>query len=37
GASGVNLKAQATTAFGWKGEWEGQLKKAQKDFPAVKY
>ncbi len=37
GAAGVNLKTQATTAFGWTNEWEQQFKQAQKDFPNVKY
>jgi hypothetical protein len=37
GAAGINLEAQAITAFGWKDEWEAEFKKAQKDFPAVKY
>jgi hypothetical protein len=37
GAAGVNLKAQATLAFGWSMEWEQEFKNAQEDFPAVKY
>ncbi|GAA4319972.1 hypothetical protein GCM10023149_18980 [Mucilaginibacter gynuensis] len=37
GAAGVNLKEQATIAFGWPDEWETQFKQAQKDFPNVKY
>ncbi|MFY0256129.1 hypothetical protein ACDQ55_19500 [Chitinophaga sp. 30R24] len=37
GAAGVNLKQQATLAFGWPDEWEAQFKKAQQDFPGVKY
>ncbi len=37
GATGVNLKAQATLAFGWSMEWEQELKNAQEDFPAIKY
>lgn len=37
GAAGVNLKAQATIAFGWPDEWEKEFKQAQKDFPNVKY
>jgi hypothetical protein len=37
GAAGVNLKEQATLAFGWPDEWEAQFKQAQKDFPGVKY
>lgn len=37
GAAGVNLKEQATIAFGWPEEYEAQFKQAQKDFPFVKY
>ena len=37
GAAGVNLKQQATLAFGWPAEWEAQFKQAQIDFPKVKY
>ncbi|EHQ28065.1 hypothetical protein [Mucilaginibacter paludis] len=37
GAAGVNLKAQATIAFGWNMAWEQELKNAQEDFPNVKY
>jgi hypothetical protein len=37
GAAGVNLKAQATIAFGWSMEREQELKNAQEDFPNVKY
>ncbi|WP_298737920.1 T9SS type A sorting domain-containing protein [uncultured Chitinophaga sp.] len=33
GAAGVNLKAQATIAFGWTSEYEAQFVKAQQDFP----
>jgi hypothetical protein len=33
GAAGVNLKAQATLAFGWPDLWELQFKQAQIDFP----
>ena len=33
GAAGVNLKAQATTAFGWTSDYEAQFVKAQSDFP----
>ncbi|MCP9611490.1 fibronectin type III domain-containing protein [Coprobacter tertius] len=32
-AAGVNLKSQATVAFGWKDEWEFQLTKAQAECP----
>lgn len=37
GAAGVNLKDQATIAFGWPDEWELQFREAQQDFPEVKY
>jgi hypothetical protein len=37
GAAGVNLKAQATNAFGWPDEWERQFVQAQQDFPDVHY
>lgn len=33
GAAGTNLKAQATTAFGWTAEYEAQFVKAQQDYP----
>ncbi|QCR21163.1 fibronectin type III domain-containing protein [Pontibacter sp. SGAir0037] len=33
GAAGVNLKQQATIAFGWPEEWEFQFRQAQVDFP----
>jgi len=33
GAAGVDLKAQATTAFGWPADWETQYQKAKTDFP----
>jgi hypothetical protein len=33
GAAGVNLKAQATTAFGWTSEYEAQFIAAQAAFP----
>ncbi|RAJ10690.1 putative secreted protein (Por secretion system target) [Chitinophaga skermanii] len=33
GAAGVNLKAQATTAFGWTSEYEAQFNQARIDFP----
>ncbi|GAA3952347.1 carbohydrate-binding protein [Chitinophaga oryziterrae] len=32
-AAGVNLKAQATTAFGWTGDYESQFVAAQAAFP----
>jgi hypothetical protein len=37
GAAGINLKEQATLAFGWTAEWEAQFEQAQKEFPNVKY
>jgi len=37
GAAGTNLKALATTAFGWPAEWEAQFNKARQDFPGVRY
>lgn len=37
GATGVNLKAQATLAFGWTTEFEAQFNNAREDFPDVKY
>jgi len=33
GAAGANLKAQATTAFGWTAEYEAQFTAAQAAFP----
>ena len=33
GAAGVNLKAQATTAFGWPSTYETQFNQARIDFP----
>lgn len=37
GAAGVDLKAQAITAFGWSTEWQAMLDNAREDFPNVKY
>lgn len=37
GAAGLNLKAQATLAFGWPEDWEKQFRQAQQEFPKVKY
>lgn len=37
GAAGVNLKEQATLAFGWTDEWEAQFKQAKKEFSKVRY
>lgn len=33
GAAGVNLKSQATTAFGWPADREAQFNQARIDFP----
>lgn len=37
GAAGVNLKAQATTAFGWPSDRQAEFTQAQKDFPHITY
>lgn len=37
GAAGVNLKAQATTAFGWTEACDAEFKQARMDFPGVTY
>jgi len=37
GAAGVNLKTQATAAFGWPSDWETQFNQAKIDFPAISY
>lgn len=37
GAAGVNLKDQATTAFGWSSTYENQLLKARNNFPDITY
>jgi hypothetical protein len=37
GAAGTDLKAQATTAFGWPAAWDAQLAKAKTDFPMITY
>ena len=37
GAAGTNLKARATTAFGWPADREAQFVKAQADFPNIGY
>lgn len=37
GAAGVNLKPQATTAFGWPAQYETQFQQAKIDFPGVTY
>ncbi|MBV7529759.1 T9SS type A sorting domain-containing protein [Chitinophaga sp. sic0106] len=33
GAAGVNLKSQATTAFGWTADYEAQFNQARIDYP----
>jgi hypothetical protein len=37
GAAGTDLKAQATTAFGWPATSEAQLTKARSDFAMIVY
>lgn len=37
GAAGVNLKTQATTAFGWSTTTDAQFTKARQDFPGITY
>ena len=37
GAAGANLVPVAAKAFGWTPEWATQFKKAQQDYPNVKY
>ncbi|HEX8614901.1 MAG TPA: AbfB domain-containing protein [Telluria sp.] len=37
GAAGVNLKQQATVAFGWNDEWDRQLIQAQGEFACAAY
>jgi hypothetical protein len=37
GAAGTNLKARATTAFGWPADRETEFTRAQADFPGVTY
>jgi hypothetical protein len=37
GAAGVNLKEQATKAFGWSTSYESQFGRAQRDFPNITY
>jgi hypothetical protein len=37
GAAGVNLKAQATIAFGWPSSWETQFQQARQTFPNITY
>ena len=37
GAAGVEVKTQATYAFGWNDTWETQYQQARSAFPAIKY
>jgi hypothetical protein len=37
GAAGTNLKALATTAFGWPADREAEFLKARTDFPQITY
>lgn len=37
GAAKTNLKARATTAFGWDPAWEDQFQQAQTDYPKITY
>lgn len=37
GATGEDLQALATTAFGWNDEWQEQLLDARADFPTLNY
>jgi hypothetical protein len=37
GAAGTNLKAQATTAFGWPADYETQFNNARAAFPQITY
>ena len=37
GAAGVEVKTQATYAFGWNDTWETQFQQARSAFPAIKY
>ena len=37
GAAGTNLKAQASTAFGWPAARDTEFSKAQTDFPNIGY
>lgn len=36
-AAKTNLKNQASIAFGWNDEWEGEFKEAQRLFPDIGY
>jgi hypothetical protein len=37
GAAAADLRGQAARAFGWPGEWAGQLERAREQFPGVRY
>ena len=37
GAVGMNMKNQATIAFGWTTDMENQFNRARVDFPNIKY
>ena len=37
GAAGVNLKARATTAFGWPAQYETEFNAARAQFPQITY
>ncbi|CAF1074318.1 unnamed protein product [Adineta steineri] len=37
GAAGINMKNQATIAFGWTSEMDNQFNKARSDFAAIIY
>lgn len=37
GAANADMKSLATAAFGWKPQWEQELKQARLDFPKVTY
>lgn len=37
GAAQTDLRALATTAFGWPAEWEAQYQQARTDFPQITY
>jgi hypothetical protein len=37
GAAGTNLKARATTAFGWPSNYETEFNNARAQFPQITY
>jgi hypothetical protein len=37
GAAKKDLKALATTAFGWPSEWDAQLAAAKQKYPQITY